>query len=99
MLTQNQLLVLAAMNTAKLKNESFIIANENINKNNTDLSDIRWVWPQTITILFENWIYTVDDLKRVWLEKVKTLIKSPVAIKPITNFFDIWHWEQLTAED
>lgn len=42
----------------------------------TDLNELKWVWEETIKILFENWITCKEDLIREWKEKVEK-IKVP----------------------
>lgn len=47
---------------------------------NTDLNDLKWVWEETIKILFEHWITSQADLLREWKEKVEK-IKVPFLSK------------------
>ena len=42
----------------------------------TDLNELKWVWEETIKILFEHWITCKEDLIKAWKEKVEK-IKVP----------------------
>jgi len=46
----------------------------------TDLKEMKWVWDETIKILFENWITSQADLLSKWKEEVDK-IKVPFLSK------------------
>lgn len=52
---------------------------------NTNLQDIKWIWPSTIQKLLENWIKSKEELKAIEPERIKEIIKSPIALKAINN--------------
>lgn len=51
-----------------------------------DLSKVKWLWPNTIKILSENWIKTTEQLKQMTEEWINTKFTSPIIRYNINEF-------------
>lgn len=63
-------------NEALLKRKTTNLDNKIHSLETTDLNDLKWVWEETIKILFENWITSQADLISKGKEEVEK-IKIP----------------------
>ena len=52
----------------------------------TNLWTITWVGDTTIKKLLENWIGNIEELKEVWIRKLKELELNPFSFKAIEKF-------------
>lgn len=71
----------------KLKVEIDTTKKEEAKELDSELKDIKWIWPWTIATLYKNNIKTTSDLCAVSEEELKK-ITNPLWFKAITNFIN-----------
>ena len=62
------------------------IEKEVLDITSNELTQVKWIWVNTQTLLYENGIRTVADLLETDEEKLAKIIKSPISLKSILEF-------------
>ena len=86
MLNQQQYRILNKLNTWRMSQESVIITEEIKSLEWNDLSEIKWVWPNTVKELHQSWIKNSEQLKQLTEDEIKWIVTNPISLKAILNY-------------
>lgn len=70
----------------KKRKEAVEIEKENEVVLESNLKEVRGIWEATIKILFDNGITTKEELSNTSIDKIRTIVKSPLTLKNIESF-------------
>lgn len=71
-------------NIARIKFDEKAVEKEIVEINKNELNDL-WIGKATLVKLLDNWINTIDDVKKLTEDELKKILPNPLMIKSLQN--------------
>ena len=84
----NNLLKIKEKNKVRMMIESEALIKEKKELEQSELIEIKWIWPWTVKELKEHWITCIAELLLVPKKELEKIITNPLSLKGIMNFIN-----------